>query len=94
MLPPYAQDAEGERWKKLVEMTAEEVLRMHDETQEAYRSDRVNVEAETLWCVVNRYVKSDARKDGVTLFLAHGNGFPKEVRAYLLNPPAPMSTHD
>ena len=35
-----------------------------------------------LWNCVNRYVKKDLdlfNKTGVTLFFAHGNGFPKEV---------------
>ena len=35
-----------------------------------------------LWNCVNRYIKRDLdffNKTGVTLFLVHGNGFPKEV---------------
>jgi hypothetical protein len=34
-----------------------------------------------LWNCVNRYVKKNGvRGTGITLFFAHGNGFPKEVR--------------
>jgi hypothetical protein len=37
---------------------------------------------QVLWNCVNRYVRTDLdgrRSKGVTLFLAHANGFPKEV---------------
>ncbi|KAJ7775117.1 Alpha/beta hydrolase family-domain-containing protein [Mycena metata] len=32
-----------------------------------------------LWSAVNRYVRTDGPGAGVTLFLAHANGFPKET---------------
>ena len=38
-----------------------------------------------LWNCVNRYVKNDLNgAGGLTLFFAHANGFPKEVRFLLL----------
>ena len=39
-----------------------------------------------LWNCVNRYTKKDlnlSNRTGVTLFLAHANGFPKEVSLYI-----------
>jgi hypothetical protein len=34
----------------------------------------------TLWICLNRYVRKGVKGTGLTLFLAHANGFPKEVR--------------
>jgi hypothetical protein len=40
-----------------------------------------------LWNCLNRYVKNDlSKQSGLTLFFAHANGFPKEVRFLLLVP--------
>jgi len=33
-----------------------------------------------LWLCLNRYVRKGAKGMGLTLFFAHANGFPKEVR--------------
>jgi hypothetical protein len=33
-----------------------------------------------LWNCLNRFVRKEATGSGLTLFLAHANGFPKEVR--------------
>jgi hypothetical protein len=38
-----------------------------------------------LWNCVNRYVRNDLKacnSTGLTLFFAHANGFPKEVRVF------------
>jgi hypothetical protein len=41
-----------------------------------------------LWNCVNRYVKNGMNEQGgLTLFFAHANGFPKEVRFCFLLPP-------
>ena len=55
-------------------------LRNHTE---ATNGGRRNSEPEVLWNVVNRFVRKDIgekhKKGGLTLFLAHANGFHKEV---------------
>jgi hypothetical protein len=38
-----------------------------------------------LWICLNRYVKRGAKGTGLTLFFAHANGFPKEVRRIFLH---------
>jgi hypothetical protein len=59
------------------------MVRIHGEVQEkAARANNMDNEGNTqpLWCVLNRYVRTNATGGGVTLFFAHANGFPKEVR--------------
>jgi hypothetical protein len=67
--------------KTWVESTAEQVINVHNDLQSHHgNGTTAGGSAESLWCVVNRYVRADATGNGVTLFCAHANGFPKEVR--------------
>jgi hypothetical protein len=57
-----------------------------DKTRQQLRDMRASTDPqsvpEILWNCVNRYVRKDLgsrRSKGLTLFLAHANGFPKEV---------------
>ncbi|KAG5644670.1 hypothetical protein DXG03_007969 [Asterophora parasitica] len=47
---------------------------------------------QVLWNCANRYFRRDAQGNGITLFIAHANGFPKEIwepfLGHLLSSPA------
>jgi hypothetical protein len=66
-----------------VEQTVEEIL-TNREKYEGGELDTVERDDRPLWNVLNRYVSKhrpiDGRTKTLTLFLAHANGFPKEVR--------------
>ena len=74
--PPAAEATKEERRQVLAE-TALQLLDWGNDTSAV--TDGYPL---VLWNCVNRYVKNDldmSNKTGVTLFLAHANGFPKEV---------------
>lgn len=66
------------------------------EMRELIRQGNLSAERneKPLWNCINRYVKRipDGKK-GLTLFLAHGNGFPKEVCTHLLDTRIHLNTH-
>jgi hypothetical protein len=92
-LPAPAFALEGKEARAAwVQNVTDELLRAHEDAQEAQVSGKVaEGDVQPFWCVVNRYVRSDARGDGITLVLAHANGFTKEVRALALSIPSPAS---
>ncbi|GBE82655.1 alpha/beta-hydrolase [Sparassis crispa] len=76
-LPKWSPDREV--WKASTKITAEEML----VTREKYRKGELErgTSKKLLWVCVNRYVRKGLKSDsnGVTLFFAHANGFPKEI---------------
>jgi hypothetical protein len=65
-----------------------EILKLH----ELFVQGKLSGEGseKILWNCVNRYArKATARENGLTLFLAHANGFPKEVLISLTNESPP-----
>ncbi|KAG1739565.1 Alpha/Beta hydrolase protein [Suillus lakei] len=78
-------------WKRNIQQLAAQII----ERQEHFVRGNLSGERseKLLWNCVNRYVKRvpDGRK-GLTLFLAHANGFPKEIwettLQYLLSSPS------
>ena len=72
-----------------VNATKEERRRILKETEAGLTSMRTLKDTDgypvVLWNCVNRYVKNgldSGNRTGVTLFFAHANGFPKEVRTF------------
>ncbi|CCL98483.1 uncharacterized protein FIBRA_00481 [Fibroporia radiculosa] len=76
-----AWSADKEQWKASVSKTSEFIKEMRYE-QWAGRLKGPGSRNQ-LWACVNRYLRSDLQEgqlsNGVTLFFAHANGFPKEI---------------
>ncbi|KAI0928000.1 hypothetical protein AcW1_005386 [Taiwanofungus camphoratus] len=76
-----AWSADRQQWKASVTGTADAMVSMR------YKQWNGELKQEggrkPLWACVNRYVRKDLREgkdgQGLTLFLAHANGFPKEI---------------
>lgn len=76
VIPEFSTNA-SERKQKFQQLTTEIC-----ERQELYSQGKLGGERseKLLWNCVNRYVKrAQDEKKGLTLLLAHANGFPKEV---------------
>ncbi|KIJ69855.1 hypothetical protein HYDPIDRAFT_104488 [Hydnomerulius pinastri MD-312] len=75
-VPQYtAGTPPGERQRKVEELTREVIERQVQITAGKLGG---GPSEKVLWNCINRYVRTGDR-DGVTLFLAHANGFPKEI---------------
>ncbi|KAG1752171.1 Alpha/beta hydrolase family-domain-containing protein [Suillus lakei] len=88
VVPKFSTDA-SERMRDIQQLVDEIIERQERFVQGELGGERSE---KLLWNCVNRYVKrvQDGRK-GLTLFLAHANGFPKEIwettLRYLLSSP-------
>ncbi|KAG1789198.1 Alpha/Beta hydrolase protein [Suillus plorans] len=75
--PPRSSKRTGKDIKKLGLELMEQQARLVEDGYSAVANERL------LWNCVNRYVKKDrdvkVRTKGITLFLVHGAGFPKEI---------------
>ncbi len=84
-LPVFSPDKE--KWKESVNTTAKEIFH----ARERQWNGGLNKEGSeiTLWNCVNRYARKPTEDsggragEGLTLFFAHANGFPKEVSCTL-----------
>ncbi|EMD37002.1 hypothetical protein CERSUDRAFT_155418 [Gelatoporia subvermispora B] len=81
-LPPLPQwTPDKDRWRAAVRQTAATLL---EARQRHWKGETEEGSRKLLWVCLNRYVRRAlgtprrARK-GVTLFVAHANGFPKEI---------------
>ncbi len=74
-LPFDATATKAERRKVLVEVEAR-----FRELRETEKRAKKGQRTDLLWICLNRYVRRRRDREGVTLFLAHANGFNKEVR--------------
>ncbi|OSC99698.1 alpha/beta-hydrolase [Trametes coccinea BRFM310] len=81
-LPPLPKwSANKEEFKAAVEQTAQELLSIK-ERQWRGELDHLPRGRKPMWNCINRYVRKGsgvATENGVTLFFAHANGFPKEI---------------
>ncbi|KAG0704156.1 hypothetical protein DFH29DRAFT_873941 [Suillus ampliporus] len=92
VVPQFSTNA-SERRQEIQQLAAEIAERQERHAQGTLSGERSE---KPLWNCVNRYAKrvQDGRK-GLTLFLAHANGFPKEIwettlRYLLSSPSAPL----
>ncbi|CAK5277616.1 unnamed protein product [Mycena citricolor] len=71
--PPPPARSDASRAERAAAATARNHWACVETAQEPGRYERV------MWNVVKRYVRRDVSEAGITLFLAGGNGFPKEI---------------
>ena len=79
-LPEPAPDV-GITQEERKRISAQKTVEILHAKQKQSAAEPVAGSEKLLWNCVNRYVKRDLREQkGLTLFFAHANGFPKEVR--------------
>lgn len=77
------ESAPKEERKTKLKAVAAQISGARDDYESGKLGDEGSIRP--LWCCLNRYVRKQSARTGsgsVTLFLTHGNGFPKEVSAF------------
>ncbi|THH27684.1 hypothetical protein EUX98_g6505 [Antrodiella citrinella] len=83
VIPSFAPGKDKEQRKAELDALARELDEMKNK-QAKGELEQLGRDETLLWCCVNRYVrkrdgKGGAGQQGLTLFFAHANGFPKEI---------------
>ena len=82
-IPSFTPGQDKKQRKGVIAALADEIAQMKFQ-QSKGELKHLGRDKTVLWCCVNRYVRTngatDSGKRSLTLFLAHANGFSKEVR--------------